>query len=154
MAAWCSTPTGPGPQAGCNRRWYARSRCRGQGQVEALLKRFRGFASAPLSSDAAGPAAGGAGAGDITQGGAPSAAMAVSRGDLRLLSCFIPVICIRPRGGVKLSFGIARTICFVIFASRFCNFLPIRFAFCISRARPRAYLNHHWADRRPGWTKE
>ena len=23
---------GPGPQAGFNRRWYARSRCRGQGQ--------------------------------------------------------------------------------------------------------------------------
>ena len=44
-----------------------------QGQVEALLKRFRGFASAPLSGDAADPAADGAGAGDVTQRGAPSA---------------------------------------------------------------------------------
>ena len=23
---WCSTLTGPGPQAGCSHRWYARSR--------------------------------------------------------------------------------------------------------------------------------
>ena len=44
-----------------------------QGQVEALLKKFRGFASAPLSGDAADPAAGGAGEGDVTRGGAPSA---------------------------------------------------------------------------------
>ena len=43
-----------------------------QGQVEALLKKFRGFASAPLSGDAADPAAGGSGEGDITQGGASS----------------------------------------------------------------------------------
>ena len=44
-----------------------------QGQVVALLKRFRGFASAPLFGDAADHAAGGAGAGDVTQGGATSA---------------------------------------------------------------------------------
>ena len=44
-----------------------------KGQVEALLKKFRGFASAPLSGDAADPAAGGAGEDIITQGGAPSA---------------------------------------------------------------------------------
>ena len=44
-----------------------------QGQVEALLERFRGFASSPLSGDAADPAAGGAGEDVVTQGGAPSA---------------------------------------------------------------------------------
>ena len=44
-----------------------------QGQVEALLKKFRGFASAPLSGNAADPAAGGAGEDVVTQGGAPSA---------------------------------------------------------------------------------
>ena len=44
-----------------------------QGQVEALLKKFRGFVSAPLSGDAANPAAGGAGEGVATQGGALSA---------------------------------------------------------------------------------
>ena len=43
-----------------------------QGQVEALLKRFRGFASAPLSGDAADPAAGGTGEDVATRGGAPS----------------------------------------------------------------------------------
>ena len=36
-----------------------------QGQVDALLKKFRGFASAPLSGDAADRAAGGAGDGDV-----------------------------------------------------------------------------------------
>ena len=44
-----------------------------QGQVEALLKKFRGFASAPLSGDAADPTAGGASEDVVTQGGAPSA---------------------------------------------------------------------------------
>ena len=29
---FCSTSSGPGPRASLSRRWYARSRCRGQGQ--------------------------------------------------------------------------------------------------------------------------
>ena len=44
-----------------------------QAQVEALLKKFRGFVSAPLSDDVADPAAGGEGENIITLGGAPSA---------------------------------------------------------------------------------
>ena len=44
-----------------------------QGQVEALLKKFRGFVSAPLSGDVADPAAGGEGEDKIAHGGAPSA---------------------------------------------------------------------------------
>ena len=44
-----------------------------QGQVEALLKKFRGFISAPLSGDAADPAVGGEGENNVTHGGAPSA---------------------------------------------------------------------------------
>ena len=44
-----------------------------QGQVEALLGKFRGFASSPLSGDAADPTAGGAGEGIATRDGAPSA---------------------------------------------------------------------------------
>nr|XP_040258157.1 ribonuclease Y-like [Aegilops tauschii subsp. strangulata] len=44
-----------------------------KGQVEALLKRFHGFVLAPSTGDATDPAAGGAGEGDATKGGAPSA---------------------------------------------------------------------------------
>ena len=44
-----------------------------KGQVEALLEKFRGFASSPLSGDAVDPAAGGAGEDDVTHGGAPFA---------------------------------------------------------------------------------
>ena len=44
-----------------------------QGQAEALLKKFCGFVSAPLSGDAADPAAGDEGEDDVTHGGAPSA---------------------------------------------------------------------------------
>ena len=47
----------------------------------------------------------------------------------------------------KLVFDIRRTICLVIFALRFCDFLPICFTFYVGRARPRAYLSRHWADR-------
>ena len=44
-----------------------------QDQVGALLGKFRGFASSPLSGDAADPVAGGAGEGIATRDGAPSA---------------------------------------------------------------------------------
>ena len=44
-----------------------------QGQVEALLGKFRGFVSDPLSGDAADPAAGGEGENIVADGGAPSA---------------------------------------------------------------------------------
>ena len=44
-----------------------------QGQVEALLGRFRGFVSDPLPGDAADPAAGGEGENIVAHGGAPSA---------------------------------------------------------------------------------
>src|SRR4051812_46817560 len=44
-----------------------------QGQVEALLKKFRGFVSAPLSSDVAEPAAGGEGDDNVAHEVAPSA---------------------------------------------------------------------------------
>ena len=44
-----------------------------EGQVEALLKKFRGFVSAPLSGDAADPAAGGEGENIVAHGEAPSA---------------------------------------------------------------------------------
>ena len=44
-----------------------------QGQVEALLKKFRGFVSAPLSGDVADPAAGGEGENVVPHGEAPSA---------------------------------------------------------------------------------
>ena len=57
-----------------------------------------------------------------------SRASMVFRDDLRLLSCFIPAACIMPRGGIKLAFDIVRTICLVIFALRFCDFLPICFS--------------------------
>ena len=40
---------------------------------EALLGKFRGFVSDPLSGDAADPAAGGEGENNVTRGGAPSA---------------------------------------------------------------------------------
>ena len=45
-----------------------------KGQVEALLKKFRGFALTPSTGGATDPAAlaGGAGEGDATKGGAPS----------------------------------------------------------------------------------
>ena len=45
-----------------------------KGQVEALLKKFRGFALAPSTGGATDPAAstGGAGEGDAAKGGAPS----------------------------------------------------------------------------------
>ena len=42
-------------------------------QVGALLKKFRGFVSAPLSGDAADPAAGGEGENIVVHRGAPSA---------------------------------------------------------------------------------
>ena len=44
-----------------------------QGHVKALLKKFRGFVSAPLSGDAADPAAGGEGENIVAHGEAPSA---------------------------------------------------------------------------------
>ena len=44
-----------------------------QGQVEALLKKFRGFASAPLSGYVADPAAGGEGEDNVAHEVAPSA---------------------------------------------------------------------------------
>ena len=44
-----------------------------KGQVEALLKKFRGFVLAPSTGDATDPAAGSAGEDDATKGGAPSA---------------------------------------------------------------------------------
>ena len=44
-----------------------------KGQVEALLKKFCGFVLAPSTGDATDPVAGGAGEGDATKGGAPSA---------------------------------------------------------------------------------
>ena len=44
-----------------------------QGQVEASLKKFRGFVSAPLSGDVADPAAGGEGENIVAHGEAPSA---------------------------------------------------------------------------------
>ena len=44
-----------------------------QGQVEALLKKFRGFVSAPLSGDVADPAAGGEGEDNVAHEVAPSA---------------------------------------------------------------------------------
>ena len=44
-----------------------------QGQVEALLGKFRDFVSDPLSGDAAAPAAGGEGEDIIAHRGAPSA---------------------------------------------------------------------------------
>ena len=44
-----------------------------QGHVKALLKKFRGFVSAPLSADAADPAAGGAGECVASRDGGPSA---------------------------------------------------------------------------------
>ena len=43
-----------------------------QGQVEALLGKFRGFVSNPLSGDAADPAAGGEGEDIVAHMGAPS----------------------------------------------------------------------------------
>ena len=42
-----------------------------QGQVEALLKKFHGFVSAPLSGDAADPVAGDEGEDGVTHGVAP-----------------------------------------------------------------------------------
>ena len=50
----------------------------------------------------------------------------------------------------KLVFDIRRTICLVIFALRFCDFLPVCFMFYIGRARSRTYLSRHWADRITG----
>ena len=44
-----------------------------KGQVEALLKKFRGFVLTPSTGDATDPAAGGTGEDDATKGGAPSA---------------------------------------------------------------------------------
>ena len=44
-----------------------------KGQVEALLNKFCGFVLTPSTVDATDPAAGGAGEGDATKGGAPSA---------------------------------------------------------------------------------
>ena len=44
-----------------------------KGQVEALLKKFRGFLLVPSTGDATDPATGGAGEGDATKRGAPSA---------------------------------------------------------------------------------
>ena len=50
-----------------------------QSQVEALLKKFRGFASAPLSGDVADPAAGGEGEDNV----APEVAPSVGDGGVR-----------------------------------------------------------------------
>ena len=51
-----------------------------QGQVEALLKKFRGFVSAPLSGDVADPAAGGEGEDNVAHEVAPSAGDGGARG--------------------------------------------------------------------------
>ena len=52
---------------------YETAAAAGQGQVEALLGKFRGFVSDPLSGDAVDPAAGGEGEDIIAHTGAPSA---------------------------------------------------------------------------------
>ena len=53
-----------------------------KGQVEALLKKFRGFASAPSTGGAATPAApaGGQNKGDIIKGGVPLAGVGAVQG--------------------------------------------------------------------------